>query len=105
MADGDGQPAATAHLEKLAHLCAANPYRGGGARGQSLNHAPRELQDWLGEALHNGSLKILSAPLLDISSSAIRRRAAAGQSIADDVPEAVARLIERWGLYRGVEAA
>ena len=73
--------------------------------GQSLNHAPRELQDWLGEALHNGSLKILSAPLLDISSSAIRRRAAAGQSIADDVPEAVARLIERWGLYRGVEAA
>ena len=55
--------------------------------------------------VQQGSLKILSAPLLDISSSAIRRRAAAGQSIADDVPEAVARLIERWGLYRGVEAA
>ena len=73
--------------------------------GQSLNHAPPELRDWLGEALQQGSLKILSAPLLDISSSAIRRRAAAGQSIADDVPEAVARLIERWGLYRGVEAA
>ena len=73
--------------------------------GQSLNHAPPELCDWLGEALQQGSLKILSAPLLDISSSAIRRRVAAGQSIADDVPEAVARLIERWGLYRGVEAA
>lgn len=73
--------------------------------GQSLNLAPPELRDWLGEALQQGSLKILSAPLLDISSSAIRRRAAAGQSIADDVPEAVARLIERWGLYRGVEAA
>ena len=73
--------------------------------GQSLGHAPRELHAWLGQALQDGSLKILSAPLLDISSSAIRRRAAAGQSIADDVPEAVARLIERWGLYRGVEAA
>lgn len=73
--------------------------------GQSLNLAPPELRDWLGEALQQGSLKILSAPLLDISSSAIRRRVAAGQSIADDVPEAVARLIGQWGLYRGVEAA
>ena len=73
--------------------------------GQSLNLPTPELCDWLGEALQQGSLKILSAPLRDVSSSAIRRRAAAGQSIADDVPEAVARLIERWGLYRGVEAA
>ena len=73
--------------------------------GQSLNLAPPELCDWLGEALQQGSLKILSAPLRDVSSSAIRRRAAAGQSIADDVPEAVARLIGQWGLYRGVKAA
>ena len=69
--------------------------------GQSLNHAPRELQDWLGEALHNGSLKILSAPLWDVSSSAIRQRVAAGENIADDVPDAVARLIAEWGVYRG----
>ena len=55
--------------------------------------------------VQQGSLKILSATMRDVSASAKRRRAAAGQSIADDVPEAVARLIERWGLYRGVEAA
>ncbi|MFC2561833.1 MAG: nicotinate-nucleotide adenylyltransferase, partial [Kingella oralis] len=54
--------------------------------GQSLNHAPRELQDWLGEALHNGSLKILSAPLWVVSSSAIRQRVAAGESVGDEVP-------------------
>ena len=69
--------------------------------GQSLNHAPRELQDWLGEALHNGSLKILSAPLWDVSSSAIRQRVAAGASVGDEVPAAVEQLIEEWGLYRG----
>ena len=69
--------------------------------GQSLNHAPRELQDWLGEALHNGSLKILSAPLWDVSSSAIRQRVAAGESVGDEVPAAVEQLIEGWGLYRG----
>lgn len=69
--------------------------------GQSLNHAPRELQDWLGEALHNGSLKILSAPLWDVSSSAIRQRVAAGESVGDEVPAAVEQLIEEWGLYRG----
>ena len=68
--------------------------------GQSLNHAPPELRDWLGEALQQGSLKILSAPLLDISSSAIRRRVAAGESVGDEVPAAVGRLIEEWGLYR-----
>ena len=68
--------------------------------GQSLNLAPPELRDWLGEALQQGSLKILSAPLLDISSSAIRRRVAAGESVGDEVPAAVGRLIEEWGLYR-----
>lgn len=68
--------------------------------GQSLNLAPPELRDWLGEALQQGSPKILSAPLLDISSSAIRRRVAAGESVGDEVPAAVGRLIEEWGLYR-----
>ena len=68
--------------------------------GQSLNHAPRELRDWLGEALHNGSLKILSAPLWDVSSSAIRQRVAARGDIGGEVPAAVGRLIEGWGLYQ-----
>ena len=69
--------------------------------GQSLGHAPRELHAWLEQALQDGSLKILSAPLWDVSSSAIRQRVAAGESVGDEVPAAVARLIEEWGLYRG----
>ena len=69
--------------------------------GQSLGPAPRELHAWLGQALQDGSLKILSAPLRDVSSSAIRQRVAAGENIADDVPDAVARLIAEWGVYRG----
>ena len=69
--------------------------------GQSLGHAPRELHAWLGQALQDGSLKILSAPLRDVSSSAIRQRVAAGESVGDEVPAAVGRLIEGWGLYRG----
>lgn len=68
--------------------------------GQSLTHAPRELQDWLGEALHNGSLKILSAPLWDVSSSEIRRRVKARESVDDCVPAGVARLMGEWGVYR-----
>nr|WP_314228943.1 nicotinate-nucleotide adenylyltransferase [uncultured Kingella sp.] len=68
--------------------------------GQSLNHAPRELRDWLGEALHNGSLKILSAPLWDVSSSEIRRRVKARESVDDCVPVGVARLMGEWGVYR-----
>lgn len=68
--------------------------------GQSLNHAPHELRDWLGEALQQGSLKILAAPLWDVSSSVIRQRVAAGESVGDEVPAAVGRLIEGWGLYR-----
>ena len=68
--------------------------------GQPLNHAPRELQDWLGEALQNGSLKILSAPLWDVSSSEIRRRVKARESVDDCVPAGVARLMGEWGVYR-----
>ena len=68
--------------------------------GQSLNHAPRELQDWLGEALHNGSLKILSAPLRDVSSSEIRQRVKAGERVDDCVPAGVARLMGEWRVYR-----
>jgi len=68
--------------------------------GQFLTHAPRELQDWLSEALHNGSLKILSAPLWDVSSSEIRRRVKARESVDDCVPAGVARLMGEWGVYR-----
>ena len=80
---------------RLTHIAVA------AREGQLLDHAPRELRDWLGEALQQGSLKILSAPLWDVSSSAIRQRVAAGESVGDEVPAAVGRLIEEWGLYRG----
>ena len=36
----------------------------------------------------------------DVSSSEVRRRVAAGETIDDLVPPAVARLIEELGLYR-----
>jgi nicotinate-nucleotide adenylyltransferase len=38
-------------------------------------------------------------PMMDVSSTEIRRRVAAGESIADLVPEAVARYIEQRRLY------
>ena len=80
---------------RLTHIAVA------AREGQLLDHAPRELRDWLGEALQQGSLKILAAPLRDVSSSAIRQRVAAGESVGDEVPAAVGRLIEEWGVYRG----
>ena len=68
--------------------------------GQTLAGVPRELQDWLGSALQDGSLKMLSAPLFDISSTKIRERIAQGKNIADDVPPSVARYIAEHRLYR-----
>jgi len=38
-------------------------------------------------------------PMMDVSSTEVRRRVAAGESIADLVPEAVARYIEQHRLY------
>ena len=42
----------------------------------------------------------LVLPMMDVSSTEVRRRVAAGESIAGLVPEAVASYIERHGLYR-----
>jgi len=42
----------------------------------------------------------LSAPALDIAASELQRRVRAGESIAHQVPEAVARYIAKHGLYR-----
>ncbi len=39
-------------------------------------------------------------PMLDISSTQVRQRVAAGQDITPLVPPAVARYIEKHGLYR-----
>jgi len=43
--------------------------------------------------------QVVSLPMMDISSTEVRRRVAVGESIADLVPEAVARYIERRRLY------
>lgn len=42
----------------------------------------------------------LSNPALDLASSTLRARAAAGRSLRHLVPDAVARYVERHGLYR-----
>ena len=44
--------------------------------------------------------QVVSLPMMDVSSTEVRRRVAAGESIAGLVPDAVARYIERRQLYR-----
>jgi nicotinate-nucleotide adenylyltransferase len=44
--------------------------------------------------------RVVALPMMDISSTEVRRRVAAGEPIAGLVPEAVARYIERRQLYR-----
>lgn len=48
----------------------------------------------------SGRMRFFEMPRLDISSSLIRSRVAAGRSIRYLVPDAVADVIEREGLYR-----
>lgn len=82
-------------LVKLADIAVA-------ARGsEQLNHAPKELHEWLGWALQEGSLHLLKAPLSNISSTEIRKKARAGESLAGLVDRRVERYIEQQGLYRG----
>ena len=45
-------------------------------------------------------MRVLDAPLLDISSRELRARAARGRSLRYLVPEAALRYIEERGLYR-----
>jgi nicotinate-nucleotide adenylyltransferase len=44
--------------------------------------------------------QMVSLPMMDVSSTEVRRRVAAGEPIADLVPDSVASYIERRGLYR-----
>jgi nicotinate-nucleotide adenylyltransferase len=44
--------------------------------------------------------QMVSLPMMAVSSTEVRRRIAAGEPIADLVPDPVARYIERRGLYR-----
>ena len=45
---------------------------------------------------------LVTLPMMDVSSTEVRRRVAAGLSVAGLVPEAVASYIERRGLYRSL---
>lgn len=65
-----------------------------------LQNAPAPLHSWLGEALNNGSLKLLTAPEYNISSTQIRAAIAQGQSVAQWLPESVADYIRAHGLYQ-----
>lgn len=44
--------------------------------------------------------QVVEAPLMDVSSSEIRRRVRDGEAIVDLVPESVAHFIDRRGLYK-----
>jgi len=48
-----------------------------------------------------GAIEILDMPGLDVSSTELRRRAAAGASLRYLTPQPVVRYIEVYGLYRG----
>ena len=67
-------------------------------QGDSLKHAPHQLHAWLGNALQDGSVRILSAPMHNTSSTEIRRNLA-GQGVSDGIPPAAARYIREHRLY------
>lgn len=68
--------------------------------GDNLADAPRELHAWLGQALADGSLQVLNAPEMNISSSEIRSRLKTGGSVEGMLDNKVADYIAAHGLYR-----
>ena len=52
---------------------------------------------------YNARIELLQAPLVEISSTAIRKRAAKGLSVRYMVPDAVAEYIAEHQLYRNIE--
>lgn len=68
-------------------------------QGDSLSRVPRELQAWLGEALQQGSVRILKAPLYHISSTQIRDELSKGVVVQEQIPLMVANYIRRHHLY------
>lgn len=81
-------------LVRQVHIAAAE------RPGQTLAAAPKALYGWLGSALADGSLKILSTPPLDISSSRIRQLIAEDSDVSALLPESVADYVRKHRLYR-----
>jgi nicotinate-nucleotide adenylyltransferase len=58
-----------------------------------------EVRSVAGRALPAARIEVLDTVRIDVSSTEIRRRRAAGEPIRYLVPDAVLRVIEREGLY------
>ena len=67
-------------------------------QGGNLHQMPGELHAWLGKSLQNGSVRILSAPMHNVSSTEIRRNLSAA-GVSDGIPPAAARYIREHRLY------
>lgn len=80
---------------RLFELCSIAAVSRPGARDVSPDEFAREFPTSVGR------LSVVRGPMLDISATDIRRRAAAGASIAELVPPAVERYIFENGLYLG----
>ena len=66
---------------------------------EHLATAPPELHAWLGQALQNGSLHLLQAPLNAISSSELRQRLSQHQNTDELLPPQVIQYIKHHHLY------
>lgn len=68
---------------------------------ENLAQAPRELHAWLGQALQNGSLHLLQAPLHPISSSEVRRQLKQQHHVDEHLlPRQVLQYIKQHHLYQ-----
>lgn len=85
--------------ERLLELCSVVGVTRPGVSHREADERVTELLEVYGERI-----QFLEAPTLDISSSQIRARVAAGRSIRYLVPELVEDYIDRNGLYRKSEA-
>jgi nicotinate-nucleotide adenylyltransferase len=66
----------------------------------------RDIAERLDEAFGNGSdVRFFVMPRMDVSSTEVRRRVAAGRTIRYLVPDAVREQIARRGLYAGAVRA